>query len=115
MYFLFQMVNPSNYEFILEQTRGEGSSSSNILENLHVGMTHTDNTKRLTIKRMGANTLLVVFKSGLSFELSWWNEWPWGDVRNVKLPQKYMAGSLGIMGNTPSQNENCELFWTVIN
>lgn len=113
MHFLFQMVKPINYTFILEQTQGEGSNPSNILENLHIGMTHRDKTKRLTITRMGTNTLLVVFKSGLSFELSWWNRWPWGDVRNVKLPQKYMAGSRGIMGNTSCENEKCELFWII--
>ena len=114
MYLLFQMVNPINYTFILEQTQGEGSSPSDILGNLHVGMTHRDKSKRLTITRMGAYTILVVFKSGLSFELSWWNRWPWGDVRYVKLPQKYMAGSSGIMGNTSSENDKCELFWILI-
>ena len=104
MYLLFQMVNPENSNFILERTQGEGN---NILESLQVGETHKE-SERLTITRMGTNTLLVVFKSGLSFELSWWNRWPWGDVRNVKIPQEYTAESRGIMGNTPSDNTNCE-------
>ena len=103
------MVNPVNFQFILLKTQGEGTEngSINILNQLGVGMTYTDSTNRLWITRTGSNRISVIFNSGLFFDLSWHRHY--GNVRNVKVLQRYKAArqSRGIMGSTPSGN--CEL------
>ena len=105
----FQMVNPVNFQFILLKTQGEGTEngSINILSQLGVGMTYTDSTNRLWITRTSSNRISVIFNSGLFFDLSWHRYY--GNVRNVKVLQRYKAvrQSRGIMGSTPSGN--CEL------
>ena len=105
----FQMVNPVNYQFILLKTQGEGTENGavDILPQLGVGMTYTDSTNRLSITRTGSNRISVIFNSGLFFDLSWHRYY--GNVRNVKILQRYTVAqqSRGIMGSTPSGN--CEL------
>ena len=105
----FQLANPVNFQFILLKTQGEGTENSpvNILNQVGVGMTYTDSTNRLFITRTSSNTISVIFSSGLFFDLTWYRQH--GDVRNVKVLQRYTAAhqSRGIMGSTPSGN--CEL------
>ena len=78
---------------------------------VHVGEIYTDSTKRLMIERINDHKILVIFKSGLSFELTWWYN-SWGDVTFVKTPHIYteVDRSRGIMGSTPPLHRNCELF-----
>ena len=104
------MVNPVNYKFILLKTQGEGveNGAVDILPQLGVGMTYTDSTNGLSITRTGSNRISVIFNSGLFFDLSWHRYY--GNVRNVKILQRYVPAfrSRGIMGSTPSGN--CKLF-----
>ena len=108
------MVNPVNFEFILLKTQGEGTENGavDILPQLGVGMTYTDSTNRLWITRTRSNTISVIFSSGLFFDLTWYSQH--GDVRNVKVLQRYTVAqqSRGIMGSTRSGN--CELLNIVV-
>ena len=103
------MINPVNFWLILIKTQGEGTENGtiDILGQLGVGMTYTDSTNRLRIIRTRRRRISVIFSSGLFFELSWRRQR--GDIRNVKVLQRYTAvsQSRGIMGSTPSGN--CEL------
>ena len=107
-----QLANPVNFQFILLKTQGEGTENGpvNILGQLGVGMTYTDSTNRLFITRTRSNTISVIFSSGLFFDLTWYRQH--GDVRNVKVLERYAAAhqSRGIMGSTPSGN--CELIYS---
>ena len=109
-YILFQMVNPMNFQFILLKTQGEGTENGpvNILDQVGVGMTYTDSTNRMSMTRVRPNTISVIFNSGLFFDLSWHSYY--GNVRNVKVLERYTTTgqSLGIMGSTSSGN--CELY-----
>ena len=113
VYTSFQMVNPVNFQFILLKTQGEGTEngSVDILGQLGVGMTYRDSTNRLSItrtsSRRGRTMISVIFSSGLFFDLIWYGRH--GDIRNVKVLERYTAAhqSRGIMGTTPSGN--CEL------
>ena len=112
VYTSFQMVNPVNFQFILLKTQGEGTEngSVDILRQLGVGMTYRDSTNRLSITRTSSRRqtiISVVFSSGLFFDLIWYGRH--GDIRNVKVLERYTAAhqSRGIMGSTPSGN--CEL------
>ena len=109
VYTSFQMVNPVNFQFILLKTQGEGTENGtiDILGQLGVGMTYTDSTNRLRIIRTGRRRISVIFSSGLFFNLIWRRQR--GDIRNVKVLERYTAvnQSRGIMGSTPSGN--CEL------
>lgn len=112
MWNTFQMVNPVNFQFILLKTQGEGTEngSVDILGQLGVGMTYTDSTNRLSMTRTSSRRrtiISVTFSSGLFFDLIWYRQH--GDIRNVKVLERYTAvhQSRGIMGSTPSGN--CEL------
>ena len=107
------MIDPVRFTFALLKTQGEGTENGlvDITNQVGIGITYTDSTNRLSITRISNNTVLVIFSSGLSFELvqeqSWVNAW------NVKVPQVYTVGnkSIGIMGSAPTENvQNCELF-----
>ena len=109
IYTSFQMINPVNFWLILLKTQGEGTENGtiDILGQLGVGMTYTDSTNRLRIIRTGRRRISVIFSSGLFFNLIWRRQR--GDIRNVKVLERYTAvnQSRGIMGSTPSGN--CEL------
>ena len=102
----FQLANPVNFQFIILKTQGEGTENGpvDILNQLGVGMTYTDSTKRLSITRTGQRRISVIFSSGLFFDLIWYSQH--GDVQNVKVLEKYTAvnQSHGIMGSTSSGN-----------
>ena len=105
------MVNPINFKFILLKTQGEGTEDGplDILDKVEVGTTYNDSTKKLMITRLTRNEILVIFKSGLSFELAWYRQF--GVARNVKIPQEYTVvnQSRGMIGSTPLRFQNCEL------
>ena len=108
-YFSLQVINPITSQFVLVKTQEQGMTLDDPQSiKFDVGETYTDRTKRLMIKCINDHKILVIFKSGLSFELTWWYN-TWGDVEFVKIPQIYteVGESHGIMGSTAS--ENCEL------
>ena len=113
--FSLQMINPVNYTFTVLKTQGKGTEDGpvEILDQLvHVGATYTDNTNKLMIVRISQNRILVIFRSGLSFELGHWRYW--ANAQNIKIPQEYAVEnqSRGVIGSTPAENfdNKCELF-----
>ena len=107
------MIDPMNFKFILHKTQGNGTEngSLDILDKVGaMGATYRDSTNRLVIIRINDNRILIIFRSGLSFELEW--RGVVGNVWNLKVPQIYTAANKahGIMGSTSEDFEECEFF-----
>lgn len=107
------MIDPMNFKVILNKTQGYGTEngSLDILDKVGaMGATYRDSTNRLVITRINDNRILIIFRSGLSFELEWWGFG--GNVWNLKVPKEYTAENKthGIMGSASENFENCELF-----
>ena len=113
-YLSLQVIDPQSNKFKVLKTKGRGTENGYIDITTEVAMkgTYTDSTEKLVIvqDKDDSNRILVIFSSGLSFELRYGQIW--SDALNVKIPQEYAAEnqSCGIMGSTPTENfANCEL------
>ena len=113
MHISLQVIDLHKYQFRVLKTQGKGTKNGPIDITDKVAMpesTYIDSTKNLTITCKTGKRILVIFRSGLSFELEQHDHW--SDALNIKVPQHYTfeKQSRGILGSTSVDTfEECKL------
>ncbi len=105
------MVIPGSDDFAVYRTQGTGGQRDITDALSETGDVFVDETMELRITRLNGQSIEVLTRSGMYFNLFWWY-WRTGDIwygnLNVWVPRNLVPTSRGLIGTAVTPDNNCE-------